>query len=63
MEGWNFRVFRSRAGSWIALAKREPFVLEEPSAIREPGDVWFEFGDTEEEALTKLKRSLGLPTS
>ncbi|MBR0871189.1 hypothetical protein JQ633_12530 [Bradyrhizobium tropiciagri] len=57
MEGWHFHVHASHAGGdFIAMAKKEPFVNGDP--LREPGDVWFEFGASPDEAMAKLKRSL-----
>lgn len=41
---------------WVAMAKRTPFVTGDP--IREPGEVWFEFGDTEEKAMEMLVKSI-----
>lgn len=43
---------------YIALAKEEPFTRENPDPIREPGELWFEFGDTPEQALERLNASL-----
>lgn len=44
----------SDTDGWIALAKRGPFVAD-GDAIREPGDVWFEFGDTAGDARSKIE--------
>lgn len=52
---WHFTTWQGRS-KVCAMAKREPFVNGHP--IQEPGDVWFEFGDDEEDALAKLKGSL-----
>lgn len=41
---------------WVAMAKRTPFVTGNP--MIEPGEVWFMIGDTEEEAMAKLAKSL-----
>jgi len=43
---------------YVALAKREPFTHPDPHPIYEPGELYFEFGDTPEEALERLKGSL-----
>ena len=55
-DAWYFTAWRGKIG-WIGLAKREPFINGHP--LNEPGDVWFEFGATEEEALRNIKRSVG----
>ena len=46
-------------GSWVAFAKHEPFIAF-GDAIREPGEVWFEFGSTSNEAMARLKTAIGL---
>lgn len=54
---WHFTAWHSPfTGNWVGLAKQEPFVNGHP--IQEPGEVWFEFGDTEAEALEAVKRSV-----
>lgn len=35
------------------MAKQEPFVTD-GDGVAEPGDLWFEFGATEKDALLKL---------
>lgn len=40
----------------IALAKETPFI--DGRYLFEPGKVWFELGDTKEEALDRLKETL-----
>jgi hypothetical protein len=52
-----YAVFKGTS-KYVALAKNEPFVTNPPDAMWEPGDVWFEFGATAEEALVQLKASL-----
>jgi hypothetical protein len=52
-----FKVVKGKA-NYIALAKTEPFTRNDPNPILEPGDLWFEFGQTEEEALENLMLSL-----
>jgi hypothetical protein len=43
-----------REYSWVGMAKRaDPFVNGDP--IHEPGEVWFGFGETEDEALAAVK--------
>ncbi len=41
---------------YIALAKKTPFV--NGYYLHEPGTVWFEYGETKEEALDNLKEEL-----
>lgn len=54
---WYFTAWRSPlTGRWTGLAKREPFVDGRP--LHEPGDVWFEFGETKEEAMKAIKMSV-----
>jgi hypothetical protein len=48
-----FKTVRGKT-KWIALAKQEPFTCEYPDPLREPGDLWFELGDTIQEAMEKL---------
>lgn len=49
---------KGRSGpGYVAFAKREPFVADAHFAY-EPGEMWFEFGATEDEALKNLKREL-----
>lgn len=55
---WYFSTCKGR-GLWCAMAKHEPFVVGDP--VAEPGELWFEFGDTEDEAMAKLKASLEPP--
>lgn len=52
-----FYVFKGTS-TYVALAKNEPFTCANPNPIYEPGDLWFEFGDTPEQALANLKESL-----
>lgn len=42
--------------SYVALAKKTPFI--DGRYRYEPPYVWFELGDTKEEALNKLKKLL-----
>ena len=39
---------------YIAMAKKEPFTSDRPSPLTEPGDLWFEFGNTRAEAYFKI---------
>ena len=52
---WHFHVWRGET-RWVGMAKRTPFVTGHP--ITEPGDLWFEFGATEAEAMAAVKRSV-----
>lgn len=59
INGWYFLAKPTRfparpCNAFIAMAKREPFVTG-GDCIREPGDLWFQFGPTKEEALARLK--------
>ncbi len=49
---WHF-VTRKGRTNWVAMAKRGWFETWNP--VTEPGEVWFEMGDTEEEALRRVK--------
>ena len=53
----NYCVVKGKS-KYIALAKIEPFTCENPDPILEPGELWFEFGNTPEQALDRLKESL-----
>jgi len=53
----NYCVVKGK-NKYIALAKKEPFTCENPDLIRETGELWFEFGNTPEQALDRLKESL-----
>jgi hypothetical protein len=46
-------------GPWpyTSVAKKAPFVYG-GHPLKEPDDLWFEFGDTPAEAITRLKLSL-----
>lgn len=61
MINWYFlcRPVKNNGTGYIALAKREPFVCD-GDALREPGELWFEFGTTPSEALSKLRAELGV---
>lgn len=54
--GWYFWVYLGKAGQWYGLAKQEPFVNGHP--LFEPGEVWFEFGETYDAALDAIKKSV-----
>lgn len=51
-----YTIYRSGFVPYIALAKRIPFVTCLLS--REPGEIWFKYGETKEAALNNLKESL-----
>lgn len=54
-----FRVIESKRGhGFIAVAKTEPFVYKDDPWLLEPGDLWFQFGETEMDALDNLMHSL-----
>lgn len=52
---WHYliRPCRNGAPGWLAMAKRTPFVGDVWGI--EPGQVWFQFGATEEEAREKIE--------
>jgi hypothetical protein len=52
-----FSVFKG-SSKYVALAKKEPFTCDNPDPIYEPGELWFEIGDTSDQALERLKESL-----
>jgi len=52
-----FSIYKG-VSKYVAMAKREPFTCDNPHPIYEPGDLWFEFGVTPEQALERLKESL-----
>lgn len=54
-DGWYFRVVRGTTG-YTGLAKQSPFVNGDP--ILEPGDIWFNFGASWDEALEKIQREV-----
>ena len=60
-QGWYFQVFESRflPKVWFAAAKRDPFIYEN-RILAEPGELFFETGETGDEALAKLKGSLNM---
>jgi hypothetical protein len=45
-------------GGFMSWAKAGEILGPDP--VREPGEVWFEFGRTRDEAAAKLLRELGL---
>ena len=53
---WYFHVHYRPGDGYVALAKRSPFVDGRP--LHEPGEVFFERGQTIDEAITKLVASL-----
>ncbi len=55
-DGWWYRIAKSpNGGGYIILAKKDRFVLPEFEPILEPGELWFEFGKTEDEALDNMR--------
>lgn len=55
-DGWYYVVVQGQ-DKFIGLAKKEPFTRENPDPIKEPGDLWFEFGDTPSEAFHAIVRA------
>jgi hypothetical protein len=53
----NYCVIKGKT-KFIALAKEEAFTCDNPDPIKEPGEVYFEFGNTPDEALANLRKSL-----
>jgi hypothetical protein len=53
---WYFIAYLGVSGQWYGLAKQEPFVNGHP--IFEPGEVWFELGETYDTALAAIKKSV-----
>jgi hypothetical protein len=53
---WHFLVRRAPYSRrlWIAFAKREPFT-HEGHALHEQGEMWFELGKSEEDALQRVR--------
>lgn len=51
---WWFSVVKGKE-KFVAMQKNTPFTCENPDPIREPGIVYFEFGDTSENAFAKLR--------
>jgi hypothetical protein len=51
---WFFAVVKGK-NKFIAMMKKEPFTCENPNPIKEPGELWFEFGETQEQAFQKLR--------
>lgn len=49
-DGWYYAVVQGQ-DKFIGLAKKEPFTSEKPDPVKEPGELWFEFGDTPSEAF------------
>jgi hypothetical protein len=49
-DGWYYAVVRGK-DKFVGLAKKEPFTCDNPDPIKEPGELWFEFGNTPNEAF------------
>lgn len=54
---WFFLVKPKSTGGFVAFAKREPFTCN-ANFVLEPGEMWFNFGESEEDALKNLKLEL-----
>ena len=59
---WSFavRLCRNGMAGAIAWCRRGEIASDNP--MDAVGDVWFEFGDTEDEAIAKLMREVGVAT-
>lgn len=55
--GWHVTAWQSEHGAWTGWAKRDPFVTG--CLMSEPGDLWFEFGDSKDEAIAAVLRDVG----
>jgi len=55
-DSWYYAVVQGK-DKFIGLAKKEPFTCKNPDPIKEPGELWFEFGDTPSEALHAIVRA------
>lgn len=53
---WRFRTRQLANGEYMTLAKRGEFQTN--SSVLEPGELWFEFGVSAEEALHKIKAEI-----
>ncbi|OHV81615.1 hypothetical protein LCM4573_21255 [Rhizobium sp. LCM 4573] len=51
---WNFRARQRAVGGWYGEAKRESFV-DSRGGFWEPGPLWFQFAETKDDVLRKLK--------
>jgi len=59
VDGWYYRVWRGQIG-FVAECKRTPFEGKAGhwvAMMQEVGDIYFEFGATEDEALRNLRAS------
>lgn len=55
-QGWHYMVRPCRNGAlgWLGMAKKSAFTAN-GSAVHERGDLWFTFGDTEDDAWDKIR--------
>jgi hypothetical protein len=55
---WFFRTRLLGDGQWMGEAKRTPFAAQ--NAVEEPAgdDLWFDFANSRERVLAKLKREV-----
>jgi len=51
-------VVPGRYAKFVAMAKLEPFTSDNPNPMTEPGDVWFELGETRAEAYWKITNEM-----
>jgi len=48
------RPCRNQTMGWVGMAKRSPFVTD-GDLMREPGEIWFQFGKTEADAKDMIE--------
>ena len=60
MGGWFITAFHGATGTWWGMAKRAPFV--DGGLVSEPGDLWVEPGNTQDEAIAAVLRDVGALT-
>ena len=50
---WEFAACKMDDGDWLGIAKRGPILADD--ALSEPGQVWFDFSETYDGCMRKLK--------
>lgn len=59
--GWYFRVVKiDKTGDWLAWCAKTPLIAKSPALEPRETEVWFEFGRTKVEAISKLKAKVYL---
>lgn len=58
IDGWHVGTHEPTPGRWTAYGKREPF-SPHFNPMLEAGDMWFEFGNTEADAIDRLMADIG----